>query len=282
MNILILIVILIVSIFLLNYYGIKQELSNDYKSKHPDFDYLSILKNLYHNKFKHRFTNHITGNDFDNIDMVYCICMPTRNDYILRQINTLNVDCKIFDAVKPSDLDSSDYTELSNINIYGSKIYKKYTRLCILLSFCMCFIDALENGYKTIIILEDDIKINIDYSMLNKTLTSFESSDFDVFFMGYCYLNCKNGKKTNIKELIDISGQYIVCTHAVSFKTKILEDLIKYCFPMTDNSDELFSKYYINNKINVCVPRTSYFDQNRTTLPTLNESFDPELKTCIF
>ena len=128
----------------------------------------------------------------------------------------------------------------------------------------------------------DDIEINVNINTLNKTLNEFNKSIFDVFFMGYCDLNCKKGKKTNITELIDVTGEHIVCAHAICFKTKILKNLIKYCFPMIHNSDQMFIKYFNQNKVNVCVPTKAYFNQNRTSLETLNESFENIFKTCTF
>ena len=51
---------------------------------------------------------------------------------------------------------------------------------------------------------------------------------------------------------------------------------------MVDNSDELFIKYFNENKIKMCVPKSVYFNQNRNSLISLNESSDDELKTCKF
>ena len=60
----------------------------------------------------------------------------------------------------------------------------------------------------------------------------------------------------------------------------MLPGLIDYCFPMNQNSDELFRNYFIRNNINVCVPREPYFLQNREAVGSLNESVDDEFKTC--
>ena len=70
----------------------------------------------------------------------------------------------------------------------------------------------------------------------------------------------------------------------MALKSSILPGLIKYCFPMTTNSDELFRDYYVRNKTNVCVPKKVYFIQNRDTVESLNESVDDHtlFRTCTF
>ena len=80
------------------------------------------------------------------------------------------------------------------------------------------------------------------------------------------------------KNLIEISERDLLCCHAMCVKTSILPGLIEYCFPMVNNSDELFRDYYLLNKIKVCVPKKAYFTQNRKSLESLNESVeDPKL-----
>ena len=50
---------------------------------------------------------------------------------------------------------------------------------------------------------------------------------------------------------------------------------------MKQNSDELFRNFFMQQNINVCVPKIPYFSQNRIFVESLNESYD-ELKTCSF
>ena len=277
MIIITILLIIVLCILLKHYYiirSIRQHIIRIQGSQ-PD-----ILDNLYSTKFKKRFiTSELTGK-LSGVDMVYCIVMPQRKEYITEQINKLNVQCKYFDAVKPFDLENSDYDYMSTINYPGSRIYNKFTRLPVLLSFVMCFIDSIINNYSTIIVFEDDIEIKVDLDTLNKSIDEFNKSKYDIFYMGYCYLNCKQSPKQT-EYLVDVPDKSIVCCHAMCIKTHFLLDMIKYCFPMTRNSDELFRNYYIENLINVCVPKYAYFTQNRTSIQSLNESYD-ELKTCKF
>ena len=246
--------------------------------------FLFYFKKASFNLTGNRFKTVKGKRSFPGIDMVYVISMPQRKEYITEQIDKLGVTCTYFDAVKPADLTTSDYDTLSSINDPKSKIYKKYTRLPVLLSFVMCFMDALSKGYKNIVLFEDDIKMTTSISTLNSSLSEFNKSDCDVFYMGYCYLNCKNPIKQLFNSLVEISDRDLLCCHSMSIKTRILPALINYCFPMNFNSDELFRNFYISKGIHVCVPKKVYFEQNRETVESLNESFDGDelFKTCIF
>jgi len=266
-------VLLLVFVFFLNYSSFEGINSTNYS------DYLERL----YSKFKHRFKI-INGNStLSGVDMIYVINMPQRFKYISNEMKKLNVRCTYFDAVKPIDLFKEDYNSLSTINDKGSRIYNKTTRLPLLLSFVMCFMDSLKKGYSTIIIFEDDLKILVDPTTLNIALQEFNESEFDAFYMGYCFLNCGQ-PVTKYNTLVELSDPNLICCHSICLKTRILPGLIKYCFPMVNNSDEMFRDYYKANKIKVVVPKKIFFTQNRETVPSENQSKkDDELfKVCMF
>jgi len=249
------------------------------QSPFSSIDCKSYLNKLY-TKFKNRFKLNNNKVSFSGIDMVYVVVMPERVDYITNQIDSMGVRCKYFDAVKKNDLTDSEVDLLSNINEPGSRMYKIKTRLCHLLSFTMCFMDALENGYSTICIFEDDITINVDLKTINQGTSEFVKSDLDVFYMGYCFLDCKQNK-TNGVFISELSDKQLLCNHSACFKTKMLADLIDYSFRMTLPTDEIFTDYFKKKNIKVGVPiEGTYFDQeDRKIMPSLNESFI-ELKSC--
>ena len=198
--------------------------------------------------------------------------MPQRFEYIVSQIDSLGVNCKFLDAITPDDLSDKEYSSMSTINEPGSNIYNKRTRLPVLLSFIMCFIDAIVNGYDTIIIFEDDIVIDIDLKTLNATTLEFKQSDADILYLGYCFLNCYQ-QTFDSGYLKILSDPSILCGHALCLKTKKLPSLIDYCFPMKRPSDELFIEWYKNNNIKVCIPKKPYFNQvDRKDQNSLNES----------
>jgi GR25 family glycosyltransferase involved in LPS biosynthesis len=242
-----------------------------------------VLTLNFYDRFKNRFKLIKNKKNLSDIDMVYVICMPQRKDYITNEINKLGLTFTYLDAIKPSDLTIEDYENYTIINKPGSYIYKKYTRFAVLLSFILCFMDSLSKGYSTIVIFEDDIKTLVTPELLNKSLHEFKNSYFDVFYMGYCFLNCNQLYKKQ-DTLVEISQNNLLCCHSMAIKTNILPGLIKYCFPMLKNSDEMFRDYYLKSKIKVCVPESIYFTQNRNDLDSLNESKEDlsVFKTCKF
>lgn len=242
-----------------------------YKSTFSN-DVIDYVYSLYE-KFKYRLKLNTNTYRLSSVDMVYVISMPQRINYITQQINSLNLQCKYLDAIRPEDFTESEKTYLSDVNTPGSYLYGLNTRLAVLFSFTMCYIDAIKNGYNTIIVFEDDIIINVDLDTLNKATTEFVNSDNDIFYMGYCFLNCKQNYRENYTYIRGLTDPSILCGHAVCLKTKILPNLIKYCYPMIKPSDELFTDYFVKNKIKAAIPKTVYFDQvDRDTMKSLNES----------
>ena len=230
--------------------------------------------NIYslYDRFKNRFTIINQGKSFNSVEMVYVVSMPQRKEYITEQMNTLGVSYIYFDAVKQGDISESEISELSLVNTPGSSIYKLPTRLFHTLSFTMCFIDAVKKGYKTIIIFEDDIVIKVDTPTLNASLDEFAKTDNDFFYLGYCFLDCKQ-TKNELEYIDELTNPNPICNHATAIKVKSLPGLIEYLFPMKIPTDEAMVGYFRKNKIKVCIPKIPYFDQvSRGEMESLNES----------
>ena len=271
------ILLIVFIVFLLFVYGYSKSTfqSNDIV---PGITKGKLLNPIY-NRFKHRFQKGgYWGKSFTGVDAVYVITMPQRKEYITQQMKKLGVKFVYFNAITPDELNVNDQNTLSTVNIPGTQIYKKYTRLAVLLSFIMCFMDSLVKGYDTIMVFEDDLVV--ETSSISEGLKEFIKIKCDIFYMGYCFANCN--QIVDYEHLVELKDRNVLCCHSLCIKTWFLPKLIDYCFPMNFNSDELFRNFYILNKINVCIPRTVYFKQNRQTLNSLNESKDdPEFfKTC--
>jgi hypothetical protein len=228
----------------------------------------------FYEKFKNKFELINQSGAFKSVDMVYTVAMPQRKDYITKQMDTLGVEYKYFDAIKKGDLTDSEISQISKVNTSGSSVYKLPTRLFHTLSFTMCFIDAIKNEYSNIIIFEDDIVINVEIPKLNASLMEFDSSDNEFFFLGYCFLNCRQHQdKEKYDYLIELSDPSILCNHACAIKVSALPKLVEYLFPMKIATDEAMANYFRKNKTKVCIPKKPYFDQvDRDKMESLNES----------
>ena len=195
-------------------------------------------------------------------------------EYITEQMDRLGMEYKLFDAIKKGDLSDSEISQISKVNTSGSRIYKLPTRLFHTLSFTMCFIDAIKNGYSTIIVFEDDIVINVDSITLDSSISEFKNSENNFFYLGYCFLNCRqNQDKKKYNDLIDLVDPSILCNHATAIKVDALPKLIEYLFPMNVPTDEAMVEYFKKNNVKVCISKKAYFDQvERDKMESLNES----------
>ena len=234
------------------------------------------LYKLYNSRFTNNFTNNKLNGKLKGIDQIYAITMKNKTDRfnnINNVMNLIGLNCNYFEAVTPKDFKPGEMEELSSVEDPDSSIYKKYTRPAVLMSFISVYINALNMGYSVITVFEDDIKVNVGIDTINHATKEFSESNCDVFFMGYCFLNCDQKTKQIGKYLLELKKPEILCGHAICIKTKILPGLIDYCFKMTKPSDELFSDYFVKNNVKVCIPIVPYFDQiERNVMDSLNES----------
>jgi len=209
-------------------------------------------------KFQNKFEYH-SGTQNYNVDMIYCIVLPKRKDYMLNVMK--NVNCFFFDAITPDDLTHEDYTLLSSTFEYSpfNEIYKKKTRLALQISHVMCYLHAIKNNFETIIVFEDDI-LPKDLSKLPQAIEQFKTSRFKIFYLGYCQLNCK--RKYHLENYLIPVNNWILCMHAIAYKVKYLPDLINNLFYMKQPIDHLLRKYIQKNKDSACISDHAFFDQN--------------------
>ena len=238
--------------------------------------------NLY-SRFKYKFENKTLLTPLKLVDQIYCIVMPDRKDDMIKFMKQLNVNCKFLNAVTPKDLTEDDYKHLTKNELFKTT---KKTRLPLQISFCVCYLDAIENGYNDIIVFEDDVKINTDTETLKQSIDEFRKSQYAMFYMGYCYLNCKQDFKSDslLVNVNDYDKMY--CAHSIVYKVKYLKSLVNYLFPMKDEFDVGLVKYNESHHNKLCIPKKVYFEQNKT-LGTNNEtlnpdgSFTPDPPTCL-
>ena len=245
--------------------------------KHKQKKYLEKI----YKKFKNRFSNSNEGALPSSVDRVYCIYSDKRKDYIQNQFSRFNLNVTYFKGIFPEDLTLDEYKTLSCTEDKFCKIYKKNTKLPVQLSFVTCMMDAIKHGYKTIMVFEDDIVVNVDMDTLNESLKEFKKSSYEIFYMGYCFMNCNQPfEKKQHAHIVGVPNEKPLCHHAIAMKTDNFKSIIDYIFPMINHKDVTFRKYYKTFNIQVCVPKFSYFDQDRETHGTFNDNHQLLLKTC--
>jgi len=218
----------------------------------------------FYKKFKNvKFTDVNIGKKMDNVGCIYVITMPNRLEYMKGKMNELGYNYKFVDAVKPGDLSEQEYSILSSTLDPKSKMYNKRTKLPVQLSHALCYFDAIIHNYKTFIIFEDDININRSSEVINNGIQEFINSDFQLFFMGYCYLNCnQNFNKDNYKYITNVPDKNLLCHHAIVIKTDMIKPFFNELFPVSENNDDLLRDFIVKNNIKTCIPYIPFFIQN--------------------
>jgi len=231
---------------------------------------VNYLSSIYNNNLKN-FTYYNKGNKMKGVDCIYSIVMPDRIEYMKSVLNTLNCEYVLFKAITPKELSPGIYKSLTANESY---VFKK-TRLPVQLSFTMCYIDAIKKGFNTIVVFEDDIVINKEVNQIIKGINEFNNSNYNVFYMGYCELNCNQQFKIdNTLELVDIPDySKLWCCHSICYKVKYLPKIIKYLYPMDNEFDIKLTQIYKKLNYKICIPKNVYFDQNKQ-LGTNNETLN--------
>ena len=252
--------------------------------------YLLTNKRRIYDRFKSRFEMIDDAMSFPT-KMVYCISMPDRIEYAMEQMSKLGTAYKLLHAISPGELSTLDYITISPYVYMNpfSRIYRKFTKLPVALSFFMCYYDAYVHGYESITIFEDDIMFEVSISKIKELITEFLESDQEILFLGYCWHKCKD--KTEYKQVTPNIYQTppessIVCNHAMVMKSDFISNYIHrnpFIF-YVDSNDQTLSRYMVNNKTKKAIPAEAVVFQNVPLLGSNNENSNAMIRrtTCKF
>jgi len=236
-------------------------------------------------RFKHKFKP-VGESGSNELDMIYCICMPSRVEYATEQLKAFGQKYKLLDAIKPDDLTSDDYRNLSEtFNPQNKHLYKQMTKLCVCLSFFMCYYDAYKNGFETILIVEDDIKYQVSIAQIFEAIRQFKTTDGQIMFLGYCWSNCDK-PFTQLTEHVWRAPKdaQLLCNHALvckrEFLTRYMErDGVVY---WKHRNDHTLSDWLSDTDTSKCVTTKAFINQNRAELGSNNGNHDTGGKACDF
>ena len=236
-------------------------------------------------RFKSRFES-VPGKNTLGVDMVYCITMDNREEYVRKTMGEVGAKYKMFHAVTPSDLNILDYMAMSSTYIpyKNPGIFNKPTRLPLGISFFMCYYDAYMNGYDTIMILEDDIQFMVSPDQIRTTVREWKATPCEFMYLGYCHLTCKKAKYDQITPNVHevVSDSRIVCNHATLLKQSVIQKYCKYFWTlyMTKQNDNILDEFLRSHSIRRCIPPRGYINQNVPVLGSNNGNKNDKLFTC--
>lgn len=208
-------------------------------------------------------------------DKIYVISMPPRKKYIQHVMDEYGFDFEMIDA------NTSENTPMQKLiddgivsrdcQLFKNKIYCHASHLYTIKKF-------IDSGKSNCLIFEDDIKLNDvektrhDVSMFMKQVPS----DYDMFYLGYCWEYCKQTKRINdyVRQ-----AHYPRCKHAYGFSRKGAKKLLSSLQPLLKStSDDTIGQQIKSGNIKAYIPYKPIFYQNRKELgSTLNnhDSLEP-------
>jgi GR25 family glycosyltransferase involved in LPS biosynthesis len=188
-----------------------------------------------------------------NIDKTY-IChwskLTDRKSWLINHLTESNIDN--YQWVEDYDKETwniddikKEYPLVFDPNPKGRNL--KYSEISLLLKHTWILKDAYKNGYDSVLILEDDVVLDIDFTNKFNEFKNQLPPNWDLCWVGSCCnLHVKTTEGINVYQAIGsrCTHAYIVSKHCIN---KIIND-IKYA---NDGADwyynNLISEYNLNN-----------------------------------
>ena len=232
----------------------------------------------FYKRFKHRFEQSDNGKLPPNIDQIYCIRSNKRKDYITNYFNAIGLRVNYLNAIFPIDLTKEDYNRLGRNVINPINIYQiwymlhKKSHVPIQISFAMCYLHAIEHGYKTIMVFEDDIYFHVDMEIFQKALNEFSESSMDMMYLGYCMMSPRQDlyNINDYEHIMEISNKRILCNHAIVLNTEFLKDYINTIFPINVTNDVDINNFCIKNNKRIGITKKAFVFQNKNEHESMN------------
>lgn len=252
-----------------------------------------------YNQYVDRFGAYSQNKMDGNID-VYAVYIPQRLEYIKKTLDDFGFSYTLFQGLTKEQLTTQDYQKLSTTYMVGPnvfpcyickglnahfRIYRKYSKLPVHLSYMSCIQHSLENSEKDyLLIFEDDIYFEgIDMQGLQKYIREFQEKEYDVLYLGFCY--CKDGDKLKPSPdscIIELpKNQSISCKHAILYRKSYLKTMFRNLLPLYCASDVLFNHVNLDLKAKVGIPDRALVFQDRENFQSTNHH-GTELELSLF
>jgi glycosyl transferase, family 25 len=228
-------------------------------------------------------------------DKIYVLSLPRLKDriaHINKELAGLN-----FEFFWGVDKNESSITDFIDQNIYDPNLFKTFYKkpkemhlgmLCCTLSHLNIYKDIIKNGYKKVLIFEDDCLLIKENTHLYSRIFQELPADWELFYLGY-EKNENYGFKQKIKrfvyrllkthatlkitrsmfkyyyprkisEHIDKAG-YHDCAHAYALTLDGAKKIVKQQTPIYFSSDNVLSYMCTNQTINGYISKPKLFSQ---------------------
>jgi GR25 family glycosyltransferase involved in LPS biosynthesis len=183
-------------------------------------------------------------------------------DDILKTIKSNGFpNCVIFEAVNGAEYTSQNlenmvgiwerYILKNNMDRTNHEQFNKLGALGCYLSHVSIWQDAKSNGYKNILIFEDDISFQNNFIEEFKKRIEYIPKDYDIFFLDVM----KSYKSVKINKYFNKIESLFFGTHSYSITKKAIDIMLKTVYPIEVQIDSYMS--YAGNLANLSLYYTS-------------------------
>lgn len=205
----------------------------------------------------------IPVSDYNMIDIVYCICLPTRKEYMMNFFNNYYSLIPSLFWIEPIMKDMIDIQELKDSNIIMNDCNLNTGRIACHLSHLKCLDLFLNSNNQTCLIFEDDIAIDSTNEYVLEQLSNIMNnapSDYNVINLGRCWDNCMFQEKIND---IFVKSKRPLCRHSYITNRKGASKILQHTLPMGDIPGDR-SIALLQDHLVIYSLYTNLFNQNRS------------------
>lgn len=188
-----------------------------------------------------------------NVDHIY-VChwdkLKERKAYIIEHLQKFGINdyhfVECFDKEK-WDIQQieKDYPKVLGLNGFNTRL--NYSEISLVLKYCWAIKDAYENGYESVLMLEDDVELHPNFVELFNSFKGQLPADWDLAWVGSCLnLHAKTVPDQNVYR---INGSR--CTHAFLMSKSCINKIIHDIHNVNNAADHYFNnlieKFNLNN-----------------------------------
>jgi GR25 family glycosyltransferase involved in LPS biosynthesis len=222
--------------------------------------------------------------NYNSIDVIYCICLPKRKDYMTKVFNHYKSLLPRLNWIDPIMKDTLNIQELKDNDIITQDCKLTSGKIACHLSHLKTLNTFAQSIHKTCLIFEDDIKIDSTDEYVIKELDNIMMNipdNYNLVNLGRCWDWCSIEKKVN--DIFVISKKPL-CRHAYIVNQEGAKQILDLSLPMDKPGDNIIPELQKQNLVIYSLYHSNLFSQNRQESgilsSTLKNNINMSLPAC--